>query len=496
MFILDNSPEGSQDVLVTEDRDAYTEFWLPLYRREQLPKFLLQAVAQSPADPAASFVGGFILQRNRWHDDDGPGEHARVRGIQRWIAWHVPTGLHRFIAGADLAELSCISPTTDYTYDNTGSDVLMNDPALGRVLHTVRDLTREDIPALRALRAKVLSEFARRFSASPHEVAMYFHYPVRSRLALLHLHVALGHRESGPLQSRTHDLDDVLHELEAVGTYHPERMAHYQLNFDQDGSLHQIASAVGHPPKAPRQIDVVVPCHAKDEELLAHSVRSLRLQCKQIRKIIVVSERRLLPPSEAGWFPESAFRFTKQDMGSGWRYQQALKLHAPFVIPNLAEDVLLVDADTVWHRPVTFVTEDGKGLYSLGRTPHDVAGYDAFFTDVLLPLGLRRHRPGRTAIAHHMLFQRSVLAQLFADLGRQFGRPIWNGFARGKPSEWELYYNFAVTRCADRVVERELRFAVTGSIAEAIQPCDPRVDFVACHSHRRRGVIDTHENGQ
>src|SRR5436190_474838 len=113
-----------------------------------------------------------------------------------------------------------------------------------------------------------------------------------------------------------------------------------------------------------RHIDVVIPCHEKDALTLELSINGVKKNCKNIRRIIVVSKKKLT--NNAEWFDEARYPFNRRSIlmtifnndiskvaqyetaprnRTGWIYQQLLKLYAPLVIPDISSNVLVVDAD-------------------------------------------------------------------------------------------------------------------------------------------------------
>lgn len=503
-FELSKTHGDCADYTVREAPEAYDCAWLPTYESEFVPKFLVADWISHSTQSEAVFTGDFLFGPNLWHAEGGPGEHAGTPGIHRWIAWYVLPHAHVFLVGssaqrlASARALTSMSAKLRYTYDNTRSEIpLVADPQR-RILRTVRDLSAEDIPALELLRSTACRILRERYGVSPEEIAMYFHYPMRSRLAVLHLHVCIGHRETGALEARSHSLDKVLQILRSHGTYDdPLLFSSYNLRHGQDGSLEHILQFKGRQGDVKaREIDLVVPCAEKDAELLRLSIASLKSCCKQLRRVVVISPRPMVPAEDAEWFDEAQFPFSKEELGTGWRYQQALKLCASFVVPDLLEDVLVVDADTVWHRRnLEFVRSDGVGLYSLSADIGDVRGYGPFFQDVVFPLGVPRLKDGMSAICHHMLFKRHILCDLSLEVQRRFGKPLWKVFSQGKPSEWELYLNFAAAKFASEIAIRPLQFVVTGDIEEAKCTSHAEIDFIVCHSHRRLGFVDRHDDG-
>ncbi|MDB6082063.1 MAG: hypothetical protein JWO53_1335, partial [Chlamydiia bacterium] len=123
-------------------------------------------------------------------------------------------------------------------------------------------------------------------------------------------------------------------------------------------------------PKDP--IDVVIPCTSKDLGTLEVCIRGIKKYGKNIHRVIVVSDKRYTDSAE--WFDEKLYPFSKFDIALnilgeeakarefqdapnsrlGWIYQQFLKLYAPFVIPKISSNVLILDADTVFVNPIAF----------------------------------------------------------------------------------------------------------------------------------------------
>ena len=170
-------------------------------------------------------------------------------------------------------------------------------------------------------------------------------------------------------------------------------------------------------------IDIVIPCHEKDLPTLDLVIEGARNVVNH-RRIIIISERKFTDKAE--WFDERNFPFDKQsialemfngDYGQaynyinssksriGWIYQQFLKLFASFIIPNISSNVLIIDADTIFLRPVTFQDPSGAALFNPGteyNPPYFVHGAKVLH-------GFRKVFQQYSGISHHMLFQRSIL---------------------------------------------------------------------------------------
>ena len=229
-------------------------------------------------------------------------------------------------------------------------------------------------------------------------------------------------------------------------------------------------------------IDAVIPCHEKDQRTIDLVVEGIRANVKNIRRIIVVSAKQLTDKAE--WFDEKNFPFTKETIAYeifkndqqaqaflthpktriGWIFQQFLKTYSMFVIPNLSSNMLIVDADTVFLRPVEFQDpQTGAGLYNPG-TEHTVAYFE--HNAKVLP-GWKKVFPQHSGISHHMLFQRSALKALFEDIQQVHNEEPWRVFCHMIDHselfrscmciEYELYFNYIFAR-NDQVKIRHLRW--------------------------------------
>ena len=228
-------------------------------------------------------------------------------------------------------------------------------------------------------------------------------------------------------------------------------------------------------------IDVVIPCSKKDIDILDMCISGIRNNCSNVRRIIVVSESRYTDNAE--WMSESVFPFRKDDIVQelfadqsqidrykgvirgrlGWIYQQLLKLYAPLVIENISSNVLIVDADTVFLRPVSFIGENGAGCFNPGL---ELCSSYRSHMRRLLP-GFAMLRSHVSGISHHMLFQRCVLVDLKNAIETYHEEPMWKALLhcislKDLPgncmSEYEIYFHYSLMR-SDQFTVRALVWA-------------------------------------
>lgn len=255
-------------------------------------------------------------------------------------------------------------------------------------------------------------------------------------------------------------------------------------------------------------IDVVIVCHPKDTETLDNCIDGIKTNGTSVRRVIVVSSIKLT--NKAEWFDEGKYPFNKMDValaigkgnfqvsekffnrtsrGAGWYFQQLLKLYAPFVIPDISSNVLVLDADTVFLNPVTFLNEKNGGMFCTSHVPVKAAYYE--HAARLLP-GYERIYPQFYSVCHHMLFQKPILKKLFKTIEKHHDKKFWvafchcvdtNGRKKGA-SEYEIYYNFAL-RNTDQVGIRQLHWANSAHLEDMSLYQLHGYQFVSFHTYMR-----------
>lgn len=189
--------------------------------------------------------------------------------------------------------------------------------------------------------------------------------------------------------------------------------------------------------------------------------------------------------------------------------QQLMKLHV-FDIPNLLDNVLILDSDTSWGADVDFVYPNGSAVihqFAEKRGQKECDGNDPVnFVNAMLArndsvplrstgkacqIGWCSHNlpfwpPGVKAetadgfrhISHHMLFQRDIMMALHEHVKRIWrSTSIWGSVSRcwnavdagehdkggvaqryctGRVAEYELYWTFAQCHAPDRIIPRTI----------------------------------------
>jgi hypothetical protein len=224
-------------------------------------------------------------------------------------------------------------------------------------------------------------------------------------------------------------------------------------------------------------IDVVIPCCKKDQVTLNYAIEGIRKYGNNIRRIIVVSKEKLTDQAE--WFNENLFPFSFNDLAHelcidlekdnaflekhpgrkkwvsthpsylGWVFQQLIKFYSVYVIPGISSNVLVLDSDTIFLKPITFTNSLGATNFNVGTEYHK-----KYFQHArrLLP-HFKKLYPKYSGICHFMLLQKPVLDHLFTTIQRNHHLEFWKAFCQAVPkknlmypcaSEYEIYFNFAL----------------------------------------------------
>lgn len=255
-------------------------------------------------------------------------------------------------------------------------------------------------------------------------------------------------------------------------------------------------------------VDVIIPSTEKDLYTLDLCIEGIRNSCDQVRRIIVISDRQLTTKAE--WFDEKLFPFTKEEVAFylvgcdqnkaekylsapeprvGWYLQQLIKLYAPYVIPGISSNVVHLDSDTIFINPVSFVDQNGGGLYNPG-TEYHIPYFKHM--DRFLP-GQRRLYAQHSGISHHMLLQRCILDDLFEAVESYHNMDLWKAYClcvdqkdlylSGAASD-EVYFNFAFSQ-TDQVHLRMLKWDNIPTIKTRDYYKNKGYHYISCHSWMR-----------
>lgn len=257
-------------------------------------------------------------------------------------------------------------------------------------------------------------------------------------------------------------------------------------------------------------IDVVIPAIEKDLLTLDLCIDGIRKNGSEIRNIYVISPKALT--NKAIWFDEKEFPFSFFDIANaifgdekmatnylerhdnriGWIYQQLLKFYAFLVIPNISSNILLLDADTIFLNPVTFINELGEPYFNTGTEYHP----PYFVHAKKLLSDFRKVFPEYSGICHHMLVQKCVLEELFACIQSYHHAEPWRAFChciesdssgtipKSCMSEYEIYFNYIFSKTKQAHL-RLLNWLDVDSLENRDQFKKDNYHYLSCHAWMR-----------
>ncbi len=250
-------------------------------------------------------------------------------------------------------------------------------------------------------------------------------------------------------------------------------------------------------------IDVVIPAHKKDLLTLEHVIAGVKRNAKNIRRVIVVSKEKYTDKAE--WFDEALYPFSYKEISDivggesvGWYYQQLLKLYACFAIPNISENILILDADTVFYRKVEFFSPEGLPLYNLSKDKDlDKSEFhQSSFKHILKILPeIAQKFPQEfvnvSGVCHHMLFQKEIITDLmrkveaYSGSGEEFYK-IFLRSREGSIAEYNLYFYFLISCHSKSYKIRLLKYKNTANFNPWKERLRKKYHYCSYHSYMRK----------
>lgn len=248
-------------------------------------------------------------------------------------------------------------------------------------------------------------------------------------------------------------------------------------------------------------IDFIIPCHPKDFSSLKLTIDGI---CKNItccRRILVISNE---DPQIDGTFHINEKKYekyitldrveklwTERNINlvyrSKWIYQQFIKLLSTKVINDLTNSFVIVDADTIFLRDISF---DSKKFFYL-KNPIE---YHKPYLKPIKKLLAVENTIGFSTISHHAIFNKHKLNKMIREIEKRFNNnlvdiilDIIDYDEASCFSEWDLYSNYMILNYPKLCVHRQLiwddiSFIPTKSHLEEFKDY---YDFVCCHAYRR-----------
>jgi len=242
--------------------------------------------------------------------------------------------------------------------------------------------------------------------------------------------------------------------------------------------------------------DIVIPLGPNDKIVIHKQLEYTKKNIIGYRRIFIISYDDTLQFDGCTTISERIFPFSMETVSklhgknnrNGWFLQQLLKLYAGLVIPDILEQYLVVDTDTLFIKPTSFY-ENGKPLYSYGNEYHIT-----YFTHMKsLHDELNKMDKNKSGICHHMVFETKYIKELFAMVEKYhdntaafydiFLNCVTDNNGSGA-SEYEIYFNFLLSKHPDDVIVRYLPNKSVNNLIN-IDSLNKSINYVSCHWYSR-----------
>lgn len=234
--------------------------------------------------------------------------------------------------------------------------------------------------------------------------------------------------------------------------------------------------------------DIVIPVGPNEKEVIQQQTKYTKENIIGYRNIYLVCYDPSIVVDGCITISETIFPFSMNTVEkyhgklerNGWYLQQLLKLYAGRVIPGILDKYLVIDSDTFFLKPTTFV-QNGKCLYNYGTEYH----VPYFIHMQKLDKDLIKMDSNKSGICHHMIFETKFINEIFEKIEKQHSDSFYNIFLKmvteksgSGASEYEIYFNYMLRFHEDKIILRKLNWKNTGRI-------DLQYDYISFHWYMR-----------
>jgi len=245
-------------------------------------------------------------------------------------------------------------------------------------------------------------------------------------------------------------------------------------------------------------IDFVIPCHPKDFPSLKLTISGIQKNISCCSRILVISNE---DPQIDGvvYIDEKKYQtyitldrvekiWAEKNINlvyrSKWIYQQILKLLSTKVIDDLTNSFVLVDADTIFLRDISF---DSKKFFYL-KNPTE---YHTPYLKPIKKLLEVENTIGFSTISHHSIFNKQKLNKMIKEIEKRFDNNLVDIILENIDyneascfSEWDLYANYMILNYPKICVHRQLVWEDISFVPfkSHLEEFKDYYDFVCCHA--------------
>jgi len=238
--------------------------------------------------------------------------------------------------------------------------------------------------------------------------------------------------------------------------------------------------------------DIVIPIGPNDKNIINEQIQYTKANIIGYRNIYLICFDKSLIIDGCITIPETIFPFSINTISqihgknnrNGWYLQQLLKLYAGIIIPNILVKYLVIDSDTFFLKPTTFI-KNNKCLYNYGSEY-----WKPYFKHMIkLDSTLERQIEDKSGICHHMIFETKYILEIINKIESTHNDSFYNVFLKNVSSdmiissgasEYEIYFNYMLANHPNEIEIRSLKWENCSSLITNLD-----YDYVSIHWYRR-----------
>lgn len=236
--------------------------------------------------------------------------------------------------------------------------------------------------------------------------------------------------------------------------------------------------------------DIVIPVGPYDQTIIEKQLKYTMKNIIGYRNIYIICYDNTIKINGVTTIDEKIFpfdlnivaKFHQKSSRNGWYLQQLLKLYTGIIIPGILEKYLVIDCDTFFLKPTTFI-ENGKCLYNYGTEYHT----EYFNHMAKLNKNLTKVDNNMSGICHHMMIEVKYVKELIEIIEKEHGDKFYNLFLKfvnskngSGASEYEIYFNYMLKNHPDKITIRKLNWCNS-----SILQLNKNLDYISVHWYNR-----------
>ena len=235
--------------------------------------------------------------------------------------------------------------------------------------------------------------------------------------------------------------------------------------------------------------DIVIPVGPNDKSIINEQIKYTKKNIIGYRNIYLICYDPSISIDGCVTVNENIFPFSIETVAkyhgkldrNGWYLQQLLKLYAGKIIPGILDKYLVIDSDTFFLKPTTFV-ENNKCLYNYGTEY-----WQPYFQHMKrLDKDLQKVYSNMSGICHHMIFETKYIDEIISKIEKNHNDLFYNIFLKtvadpeetddSGASEYEIYFNYMLKYHPDKIQIRRLNWTNTTQLKT-----DGNFDYISYH---------------